>query len=179
MRRFILIGLAIWCGCASAKDMLPVRDGSGVCKSGGDGFCYEWKMSIDPSIHFVGIGFEDGASYFFYRVNKGKHTPLLRIYPVIKDARYPKQMFWGYPWDIKDITSQSGNEVVLHAAITLSKKFEDSADQDVEDTTPTGQHRIPAVLFVGKTTQREMVVDPLSYKTIKLSDLIKQAAQKK
>lgn len=179
MKKIILIVFALLVSVANAQEMVPVRDGSGVCKKTDDGFCYEWRMTADRNIHFVGWGYEDGASYAFYRKHKGKYVQLLRVYPVLQDKRYPDQMFWGYPWDIRDIvSSRSARSVEVRAAIELTKKFDDSADKDIEEWIPVGQQRIPAVLFIGKTTQPDMTVDRLSYKTMALSELVKKAASK-
>jgi hypothetical protein len=62
-------------------------------------------------------------------------------------------LFWGYPWDIEDIAlaPDRSKGVVLAS-------FRHSIVDDGEVDSPAWQLRVPAVLFVGTTTQPQAVV---------------------
>ncbi len=131
-------------------------------------YCYEWQLVSDPTIRFMAWGDEDGIDYSFYRRSaSNQYKRLLRVLPVLQDSNRPGGLFWAYPWDMTDIAlDHAGN---LQA--TFAHDLQDDSDVD----SPAGQTRLPAVLFIGHTTQPDVSVKHPEFHPFKLKKLQKSA----
>lgn len=119
--------------------------------------CHEW--ALPSGIRFVAQGDEDGIEYAFYRPTDGLYEAFVRVYPVLQDASRPDTLFWGYPWDITDIARPDDPE----RGDLLASFDHDILDDGVAES-PAWQRRVPAVLFVGRTTQPQVTVAPLAFR---------------
>lgn len=150
---------------AAAIGMAPIPRDQGFCRTDQSHYCYEWKLPSDPRQRLVARGDEDGIEYAFRSVDgHGRYTQALRIHPVIRDARYEGQLFWGYAWDIRDLALAADGRSLL---ATVTHSVVDGSNVE----TPRGQQRIPAVLFSGYTTQPEMTVPPTNFEPTRLAAL--------
>ena len=150
---------------AAAIGMVPIPRDQGFCRTDQSHYCYEWKLPSDPRQRLVARGDEDGIEYAFRSVDgRGRYTQALRIHPVIRDARYEGQLFWGYAWDIRDLALAADGRSLLAS-------FTHSVVDGSNVETPRGQQRIPAVLFSGHATQPDMTVPAAAFAPIGLATL--------
>ena len=160
MKLFALLALLIALP-VSAENLRPVAKQNGFCALADESaICYEWQVLIDPSIRFVAEGYEDGIDYGFYRLDKtNKYTHIVSVYPVIRDPSRKDALFWGYPWDIYDIELAS-----VKKPLALLFSIDHALADDGEISIPKWQKHVPAVLFIGRTTQPRMTVPNLRFK---------------
>jgi hypothetical protein len=152
--------------------MSAVPAKSGFCLDR-DGICYEWKLSADPAIRLIASGYEDGVEYGFYRRSKsGKYRHVVRVHPVLKDSARPASYYWGYPEDIEDIALIPGAKGLM-----VSATIDHSIVDDGEVYSPDWPKKVPAVLFVGHTTQPGMIVPILPFKAFTIQSLRSRAAR--
>jgi hypothetical protein len=148
--------------------MTSVPEGARYC-SGKASYCYEWALDADPSIRFIAWGDEDGIEYTFHRKSQNnEYQYLVRVQPVLRDSTRSESLYWGYPWDIEDIA------VNVDGAVLAT--FRHDLVDDGEVYSHPWQKRIPAVLFIGHTTQPDMKVAKLRFRPITLPSLQKRAA---
>lgn len=157
-----LSGLLLLLGnFADSSGMAAVPGETGFCGRLEDtsAMCYEWAFSAHPRVRFVAYGYEDGIQYGFYSLNsEGTYEHILRIYPVIRDSSQKNGLFWGYPWDIQDIVlvGEEGQQKIFAT-------FEHHISDDGDVCSPAWQAHVPAVLFIGRTTQPEAKVPWLDF----------------
>jgi hypothetical protein len=154
---------------AYSSGMAVVSINQGFCGRTEDksAICHEWMLSSSPSIRFVAYGYEDGVEYSFYNLlPDDSYEHILRVHPVIRDSSRNNAFFWGYPWDIQDIALPSSK-----SRKSILATFDHSIIDDGEVYSPAWQKRIPAVLFIGRTTQPAMTVSPLKFKSSTLHGL--------
>lgn len=169
MKRLCSLLLLLLAQPAYSSGMSAVSEDEGFCGRSEDksAMCYEWALSASPSIRFIAYGYEDGIEYGFYNLQSDdRYEHILRVHPVVRDSSRSDALFWGYPWDIQDIVL-SGDEGDKDVLAT----FDHAIVDDGEVYSPAWQKQIPAVLFVGRTTQPEMVVTPLKFQPSALYDL--------
>ena len=168
MRAFVAL-LLMACGSAAhARGMNAVPENVGFCV-GKAGTCHEWSLASDPSIRFIAHGFEDGIEYAFHRKRPtGEYEYLVRVYPVLRDATRAESFYWGYPRDIDDVVVDSKGALLA----TFGHELFD--DGNVESLP--WQKRIPAVLFIGRTTQPDIKVPKLRFRGMTVPALQKEAA---
>ncbi len=152
-------------------NMTKVGKADGFCARRDEGICAEWRFTRAPQLRLVADGDEDGMEYVFYRRDPlGRYSYLLRVYPAMRDAARPGQLFWGYTWDITDIVLESGEGPV---------RVQASFSHAVEDFGPIEnqpwQKQVPVVLFVGTATQPDMTVEAQDFQVSALPDLINEA----
>jgi hypothetical protein len=152
---------------AHAAGMTPTQKGTGYCQKNTESYCYEWTFSSDPTIRFVSHGDEDVIAYSFYRVETGGgYALLVDVHAVLNDETRPNKFFWAYPWDIGDIAlAPSRGEPVVLATYKHELMV---ADVDGETIS---SDRLPAVLFLGRSTQPSATGPHLQFKGIPLSRL--------
>lgn len=114
---------------------------------------YYWFVNLDsdpePEICSI-FGDSDGINYAFYDQNlkDGIDNLIFFFNPIIIDTTQEKQIYWGYPWDIKDIKikKESGTVKILN-----------SIDHDIkrngEIEQPSNQSILPVICFTGKSSQ--------------------------
>lgn len=168
MQALLSLGL-FFCGVASAAGMSAIPQQSGFCTDKDDAICYEWTLASDPDVRVIAYGYEDGVEYAFYRLEHGVYRHLVRIHPVLQDPARRDTYFWGYPWDIRDIAIAPDKRSAMAT-------FKHSLIDDGEVYSPSWQRRIPAVLFIGKTTQPDIKVPVLQFKPVALDTLVSGAA---
>ncbi|MBB1473256.1 hypothetical protein H5368_09440 [Luteimonas sp. MC1782] len=169
MRKFFGLLLLIFVPPADSSEMAAVSSDAGFCGRAEDksAMCYEWLLNSSPSIRFVAYGYEDGIEYSFYTLlPSDTYEHIIRVYPVIRDSSRNDALFWGYPWDIRDIAHSNGKGQKRFLA-----SFEHNLFDDGEVHSPSWQRRVPAVLFIGRTTQPAMTVPQLKFKASALSGL--------
>ncbi len=98
--------------------------------------------------------------YLYKRNPQGKYRMLFAFYPAMIDATYPGQLFWGYPWDIKDVVIARGSTLPK-----LSAAFDHTFLYDGNWTPPQRQTTVPFVMFRGITAQPNSKVQvPLRFR---------------
>jgi len=108
----------------------------------------------EPEIYSAS-GYEDGIDYAFYNLNlsNGKEELIFYFNPVLEENG---QLYWGYPWDVKDIKLMKKDSVL---------KVYASIDHDIlrdgNITIPENQSLFPAIFFTGHSTQPEMKVEEI------------------
>lgn len=119
----------------------------------------KWFINLDddPEPEIVSAsGFEDGIDYSIYDQNlvKGTDVLLFRFNPVLIDtSNTQKEYYWGYPWDVTNIMVKAeGGSVRIRCS--LNHDIERYGAIDI----PTWQKKLPAIFFVGKTTQPDIEV---------------------
>ena len=148
-----------WTQTAPAQPggMAPVAKEHGYCRRANEAMCYEWKLMADPRQRLVAHGDEDGIEYAFYTLDANRRYVLpVRIHPAIKDPDSSETLFWGYAWDIHDIALGPDGRSIMST-------FNHQVMDDGNVSTPSGQRRIPVVLFTGRATQREQTVPLLTF----------------
>ena len=162
MRKLLGLLLALVAQPAYSSEMVAISSDTGFCGQTEDksAMCYEWSLKSRQALRFVAYGYEDGIEYSFYTLRPdGKYEHVVRVHPVIRDNSRKDALFWGYPWDIRDIVlSRSKNQERLLAT------FAHDLNDDGEVSSPSWQKRVPAVLFIGRTTQPAMTVPQLRFK---------------
>jgi hypothetical protein len=157
------------CAAAQAGGMKPVPEKERSCHEIAT-FCYEWILIDSPDVRFMAYGDEDGIDYSFYRKGKrGHYRRLIRIYPVIRDDSRGGDYFWGYPWDISDIAEAPNG--------TLQVAFDHNILDEGESRNDAWQKKIPAVLFIGRTTQPDMTKSKFDYRPMTFPQM-KSAAKR-
>lgn len=152
------------------KQLTPIIPGQRGCEPHG---CmnYEWIIGDDHSLRLTASGYEDGIDYDLYRVSgDGRYTHLLAVNPVIRDASRDGGVFWGYPWDIQDITVSGHGH-----GIRLLASFKHDIAQDGNINIPDWQRQVPALLLEGKTTQPQMRVESIDFQPISVQGLVNEA----
>lgn len=137
-------------------------------KATSDGaYCYEWRLVADPMVRIVSSGYEDGGSVVVYRRDaRGRYRRLAEILPALRDARYPGRLFWGYSWDIEDI-----EVVVRDGSVRFMATFDHPAlDRELALVESKPGTRA-LVLFVGKTTQPDMKLEPAHFRELSVDRL--------
>jgi hypothetical protein len=168
MRAIVALLLTVCCATSHAAGMTAVPEGARHC-FGKASYCYEWALTSDPSIRFIAWGDEDGIEYTFHRKSKsGEYQYLVRIQPVLQDSTRSESLYWGYPWDIQDIA------VAPNGAVLAT--FKHDLTDDGEVYSQPWQKRIPAVLFIGHTTQPDIKVPKLRFRAITLPSLQSEGA---
>ena len=167
LKNYLAILLATLSFSASAEGMTPVPESERYCLNRTT-YCYEWQLVSNPAIRLVAWGDEDGIDYSFFRRSTTKqYERLVRVLPVLQDSSRPGGLFWAYPWDMKDIAvDKAGN---LQA--TFAHDLIDDSDVD----SPANQTRLPAVLFLGRTTQPDVSVKHPKFRSFKLKTLLESA----
>ena len=154
-----LLGLlALLAQPAYSSEMVAISRDTGFCGQVEDksAICYEWSLRSRQALRFVAYGYEDGIEYSFYTLSPdGKYEHVVRVHPVIRDSSRKDALFWGYPWDIRDI-------VISHKRLLAT--FVHDLNDDGEVSSPSWQKHVPAVLFIGRTTQPAMTVSQLRFK---------------
>ena len=147
---------------AHSAGMTPLSKDDGFCSQLPDdsAICYEWRLTSAPDVHFIAYGYEDGIEYTFSRrLPGGKYDTIVMVHPVIRDELYADQLFWGYPWDITDVVlPEDGSRKKLLV------NFDHDIVDDGEVYPPAWQKQVPAVLFIGHTTQPGMRVSALTFR---------------
>lgn len=116
---------------------------------------YLWLADIDGDGKKEAIraqGFEDGVDYAVFKLQDGKEIRLLNFNPALLDNRYPEQIFWAYPQDIKNLILKN-NKI----KVSLNNNFE----RDGKYTFPENQTELPFLFFAGETTQSDMKLPDL------------------
>ena len=150
MRKFLGILLASLSFSATAENMTSVPESQSYCFNRTT-YCYEWQLASDPGIRVVAWGDEDGIDYSFFRRSvTGKYERLFRVLPVLQDSSRSGGLFWAYPWDMTDIAVEKKG--------TLQATFDHDLVDDSDVDSPSDQTRLPAVLFIGRTTQPDVKV---------------------
>jgi hypothetical protein len=168
MRILAAVFLIFYSVASHSSGMTTVPESDRYC-FGKASYCYEWALTTDPTIRFIAWGDEDGIEYTFHRKDKsGQYQYLVRIYPVLKDSSKGESLYWGYPWDIEDIA--------LDPSGAMLATFEHDLVDDGEASSQPWQKRIPAVLFLGHTTQPDIAVPKLRFGKASLPSLQKQGA---
>ena len=159
MRTLLITLVLLASGTVHAGGMTVVPREDGYCHTRTESYCFEWKLVGDPTVRFIARGDEDVIDYSFFRVGtKGQYKQLVSVHPVLKDNSRPGQLFWAYPWDIADIALAPGKrQPVLLATYEHSLTVTDG-----EGETISSAH-LPAVLFIGRTTQPTATVPPLHF----------------
>ena len=57
-------------------------------------------------------GFEDGIDYSISKFQDAQQVLLLVFNPVLRDQIRPGQFFWGYPWDVKNVVTDKGYQLL-------------------------------------------------------------------
>lgn len=149
------------------KQLTSVIPGQRGCEPDG---CmnYEWIIGDDRSLRLTASGYEDGIDYDLYRISDdGRYTHLLAVNPVIRDASRGGGLFWGYPWDVRDITVSGHGH-----GMSLLASFEHDIVRDGNTHTPGWQQQVPALLLEGETTQPQMRVEPIDFQPMSVPDLV-------
>ena len=167
MRNFFF-GLAMFAsGAANAAGMTAVADGTGNCRSLAETYCYEWALDADRSVRFVARGDEDIIDYSLFGVGKsGRYERLTGVHPVLKDRDHPGLLFWAYPWDISDIAIAPGEHQPVLLATLDHPILVRNAEGDVISNA-----RLPAVLFLGRSTQPRAKVALIEFSPTPVRDL--------
>jgi hypothetical protein len=164
MRNFVIGFLLLYSSASSAAGMAVVPEENRYCYQNAR-YCYEWQMLSDPAVHFIAWGDEDGIDYSFYRKSKnGEYQHIVRVYPVLRDSSRDNSLYWAYPWDMEDIAPSSGPGQVLAT-------FKHTLLDDGEIRSPDWQKHIPAVLFLGHTTQPNITAPKLRFRSVPLLQL--------
>ncbi|WP_130736943.1 hypothetical protein [Flavobacterium sp. J27] len=131
---------------------------------------FKWIVNIDDDETKEIIraqGFEDGIDYVIYDIYDNKQIPLLYFNPAVIDEKYSNKIFWGYPWDIKQLIQNDEGQLL----VSLSNNYE----RDGVFTKPNEQLELPFVYFKGKTTQPDMVLHNLKpSEELRFPDLLKR-----
>jgi hypothetical protein len=114
----------------------------------------------------VAEGYEDGIDYSFYKINKTNSLKLLfRFNPILIDSSNKlKKYYWGYPWDINDIKANKDKDT-----LKLMSSLNPSIERDGVIDIPSWQKVLPAIFFIGKTTQPNISagkIDNIKYLSI-------------
>ena len=177
MRQFALIAVAVQSSFALSANMTAVPKDKAHCARiakdyGAD--CYEWALVANRSIRIVFSGYEDGASTTIYRVDKaGTYHVVATVEPALRDSSRPGQLFFGYAWDVRDIELVHTGGVVAFRATYMRTPVSDEETEDDEQpqedrpgVSLVKRRAIPFVLFSGKTTQPDMTVRAMDWKTM-------------
>ncbi|SUS05883.1 conserved exported hypothetical protein [uncultured Defluviicoccus sp.] len=160
---------------ATGAGMVTVPRAEGYCGSVPDksAVCFEWRMAFDPDVRFLAYGYEDGIDYWFSRKSgDGRYQTIVAVHPVLRDESRPGRVFWGYPWDITDVAlPDSGSDDAMLVSFGHGIVAEGEADP------PEGQKRVPAVLFVGRTTQPETTVEVEDFVPLSLHEVRAKAGE--
>ena len=135
-------------------------------------YYFAWKISNIDSLLIVAEGYEDGIDYSFYKINKTNTLKLLfRFNPILIDStNMLKKYHWGYPWDISDIIVDEGSDTQK-----LLCSINHSIERDGVIDIPSWQKILPAIFFIGKTTQPKIDVGGISsIKYYTISEIIKK-----
>ena len=156
MKQFWLLLTMLFSLPTYSAGMATVPKSDGFCGQIPDdtAICYEWRLVSDPDTHFIAYGYEDGIEYTFQRRSPdGTYHTIVMVHPVIRDSSHPDTLFWGYPWDITDValpSKKSGKDLLV--------SFDHDIVDDGEVYPPQWQKQVPAVLFIGHSTQPQMTV---------------------
>ena len=118
-----------------------------------------WFVNIDsdpePEI-FSAIGNSDGIDYCFIDqdLKTGKDSILFYFNPVILDSN---KVYWGYPWDIKDLLVKIEN-----GQVKVKCSLDHDIERDGEITRPNSQNQFPVIFFAGKSTQPNIKVGQIN-----------------
>lgn len=119
---------------------------------------YKWFIDIDKDNSLKKIirarGFEDGIDYVIYDVSEESEIPILYFNPALKDEKYPNEIFWGYPWDMKELLTESKNKLL----VSLNNKHLLEGSR----TVPENQNQLPFIFFKGTTTQPDFKLNQLN-----------------
>lgn len=150
------------------RRMTPIAGNTGYCKQEAPtAFCQEWALVTTPSLRVVAAGYEDGMNYDFYRLKKdGSYQHIVQFYPVIRDDVDGGALYWGYPWDIRDIALPPRAEPDAVLATFAHQMMDDGEVQ-----TPDWQKRIPAVLFTGRPSVTRIPVAPTNITSVTVDEL--------
>jgi len=165
MWKFLAILLS-FPGAVLASEMTPVEKAAGFCATNQETYCYEWALARIDGLRFVAHGDEDTIEYSLYDADSGSYDKVVDVFPVLEDPTRPGHLFWGYPWDIADI--RLGNVDGKPALLGTRKhgiKVSDEYGSPISDEVRT------AILFVGRTTQPEALVEPLNFDPVLPLDL--------
>lgn len=147
-------------------ELIPVEDSKfNLCKPYGCTY-YEWYFESDPSLRYIGTGYEDGIDYSLERVGKdGKLKLLLKVNPIVKDEN--NKFWWGYPWSTKDIPVQEKDgKVYLYAS------FEHCIERDGNISVPEWQATMPALLLTGEYGKWNLAQEQYDYQLYSLRELV-------
>ena len=116
-------------------------------------------------------GDEDGIDYTIFEIQNHKQLPILYFNPVIQDKKNTEIFFWGYPWDMDEMTINNEIKVLV--------SLNNSYIRDGNFIQPDFQSELPFILFSGKTTQPDIFITPLNKpKFYSLKELIKTLSKK-
>ena len=123
-------------------------------------YYFAWKISNIDSLLIVAEGFSDGIDYSLYKIDKTNSLKLLfRFNPILIDSSSKlKKYYWGYPWDINDIKTDR-NKDTLKLLCSISHSIGREGIMDI----PKWQKILPAIFFIGKTTQPEITIDGIKH----------------
>ena len=129
-------------------------------------YYFAWKISDIDSFLIVADGYEDGIDYSIYKISNTNSLKLLfRFNPILIDSSNKlKKYYWGYPWDINDIKTSKDKDT-LKFMCSINHSIERDGVIDI----PSWQKVLPAIFFIGKTTQPNISVgkiDDIKYLTI-------------
>lgn len=117
------------------------------------------NLDSDPELEYYSVyGYSDGIDYAFYDQDiKNKNDKLLfYINPVITESLQENKIYWGYPWDTKDLYIKSENGVI---------KILVSIDHDIElngeNEHPANQSVLPVIFFNGISSQPDVTVEEI------------------
>ncbi len=125
---------------------------------------YRWLQDLDgdgKSEIIRAQGFEDGIDYSISKLEDAQEVLLLVFNPVLRDQTRPGQFFWGYPWDVKNVVTDKGYQ--------LLSSLGNPDERDDNYFLPASQKQLPYILFEGATTQPDMVVQgiqPFEHRTL-------------
>jgi len=136
---------------------------------------YKWFIDLDedPEPEIISAyGFTDGIDYSIYDQNlaKGSDILLFRFNPVLVDSsNKQKEYYWGYPWDVTNITTKIESEVMR-----IRCSLNHDIVRDAYINIPKWQHTLPVIFFVGKTTQPDIEVEAIKkVRWLTLSEIVK------
>ncbi len=136
---------------------------------------YRWLQDLDGDGRSEIIraqGFEDGIDYSISKFQDAQQVLLLVFNPVLRDQTRLGQFFWGYPWDVKNVVTDKGYQ--------LLSSLGNPDERDDNYFLPAGQKQLPYILFEGTTTRPDMVVQgiqPFEHRT--LSTILEEVMSKK
>jgi Bacterial PH domain len=120
----------------------------------GDGFSYYYFVQLDddPMLELFDLsGDEDYSDYKLLKFDPKTWTPSVafEIQPLIKSLdKSHKGVYWGYPWDITDLSLQRSGE-----NLQIKVTFAENPNSNSADEEPRG----PKILFEGIPTQGDVV----------------------
>ena len=147
------------------------------------GFDYLWFARLDsgPMLYLFDLeGDEDSSDYKLKMLDAKTWEPsmIAALGPVIKadSTGYKSSIFWGYPWDIRDlVVKKEKGKVLIYSTIYFPGK-DDKALKDF-DFDRNGEYGMCCVLFSGTPTQDSDCSDDYKRMSWHTIEELKKAAE--